>query len=46
MQIEISIRVGFDEPEDVGFFVRFAREEPAGYVGMAMHPGGFSKKCL
>ena len=29
-----------DEPEDAGILARFAREEPAGYVSMAMHPGG------
>ena len=28
------------EPEDVGILARFAREEPAGYVSMAMRPGG------
>lgn len=33
-------QVVFDEPEDAGILARFAREEPAGYVGMAMRPGG------
>lgn len=28
-------QVVFDEPEDAGILARFAREEPAGYVGMA-----------
>ena len=27
-------QVVFDEPEDAGILARFAREEPAGYVGM------------
>ena len=26
--------------EDAGILARFAREEPAGYVGMAMRPSG------
>ena len=33
-------QVVFDEPEDAGILARFAREEPAGYVSMAMRPGG------
>lgn len=33
-------QVMFDEPADVGILARFAREEPAGYVSMAMRPGG------
>ena len=33
-------QVVFDDPEDAGILARFAREEPAGYVGMAMRPGG------
>lgn len=33
-------QVVFEEPEDAGILARFAREEPAGYVSMAMRPGG------
>ena len=33
-------QVVFDELEDAGILARFAREEPAGYVSMAMRPGG------
>ena len=33
-------QVVFDEPKDAGILARFAREEPAGYVSMAMRPGG------
>ena len=33
-------QVVLDEPEDAGILARFAREEPAGYVSMAMHPVG------
>lgn len=33
-------QVIFDEPQDAGILARFAREEPAGYVSMAMRPGG------
>ncbi len=33
-------QVVFDEPEDAGILARFAREEPAGYVSMAMRPDG------
>lgn len=33
-------QVVLDEPEDAGILARFAREEPAGYVSMAMHTGG------
>lgn len=33
-------QVVFDEPEDVGYLVRLAREEPASYVSFAMRPGG------
>lgn len=32
--------VVFDEPEDAGILAKFAREEPAGYVSMAMRLGG------
>lgn len=35
-----EVQVVFDEPEDAGILARFAREEPAGYVSMAMRPGG------
>ncbi len=34
------MQVVFEEPEDAGILARFAREEPAGYVSMAMRPGG------
>lgn len=33
-------QVVFDDPEDVGYLVRLAREEPASYVSFAMCPGG------
>lgn len=33
-------KVVFDEPEDVGILARLARKEPAGYVSIAMRPGG------
>lgn len=33
-------QVVFKEPKDAGILARFAREEPAGYVSMAMRPGG------
>lgn len=33
-------QVMFDELEDVGILARFAREEPASYVSIAMRPGG------
>lgn len=33
-------QVVFDEPEDARILARFAREEPEGYVSMAMRPGG------
>lgn len=33
-------QVVFDEPENAGILARFAREEPAVYVSMAMRPGG------
>ena len=33
-------QVVFDEPGDAGILARFAIEEPAGYVSMAMRPGG------
>ena len=33
-------QVVFVEPGDAGILARFAREEPAGYVSMAMRPGG------
>ena len=33
-------QVMFDEPEDAGYLVRLAREEPASYVSFAMRPGG------
>ena len=33
-------KVVFDELEDARILARFAREEPAGYVSMAMRPGG------
>jgi hypothetical protein len=33
-------QVVLDESEDAGILARFAREEPAGYVSMAMRPGG------
>lgn len=33
-------QVVFDEPEDAGILARIAREEPAGYVSMAMCPSG------
>lgn len=33
-------QVVFEEPEDAGILARFAREEPTGYVSMAMRPGG------
>ena len=33
-------QVVFDEPEDVGYLVRLAREEPASYVSFAMRPDG------
>jgi len=33
-------QVVFEEPEDAGILARFAREEPASYVSMAMCPGG------
>lgn len=29
-------QVVFDEPEDAGILARFAREEPASYISMAM----------
>ena len=35
-----EVQVVFEEPEDAGILARFAREEPAGYVSMAMRPGG------
>lgn len=30
----------FDEPEDAGILARFAREDPVGYVSMAMRLSG------
>lgn len=33
-------QVVFDEPEDVGYLVRLAREESASYVRFAMRPDG------
>ncbi len=37
---QAEAQVIFDEPEDVGYLVRLAREEPASYVSFAMRPGG------
>lgn len=33
-------QVVLEEPEDVGYLVRLAREEPASYVSFAMRPDG------
>ena len=33
-------QVTFDGPEDEGYLVRLAREEPANYVSYAMKPDG------
>lgn len=33
-------QVVFDEPENAGILARFAKEEPAGYMSIAMRPGG------
>ena len=35
-----EVQVTFDEPEDVGYLIRLAREEPASYVSVAMRPSG------
>ena len=35
-----NAQVIFDEPEDEGYLVRLAREEPANYVSYAMEPDG------
>lgn len=35
-----NAQVTFDEPEDEGYLVRLAREEPANYVSCALKPDG------
>jgi len=35
-----NAQVIFDEPEDEGYLVRLAREEPAYYVSYALKPNG------
>ncbi|MFT3984555.1 MAG: hypothetical protein QM697_11655 [Lachnospiraceae bacterium] len=35
-----NAQVVFDEPEDEGYLVRLAREEPANYVSYALKPDG------
>lgn len=35
-----AAQVVYEEPEDVGYLVRLAREEPASYVSFAMRPDG------
>jgi len=35
-----NAQVIFDEPEDEGYLVRLAREEPANYVSYALKPDG------
>ena len=35
-----EVQVVLEEPEDVGYLVRLAREEPASYVSFAMRPDG------
>ena len=40
MILKIQKKVIFDEPKDVGYLVRLAREEPANYVSYALKPDG------
>ena len=35
-----NAQVIFDEPEDEGYLVRLAREEPANYMSYALKPDG------
>ena len=35
-----NAQVVFDEPEDEGYLVRLAREEPVNYVSYALKPDG------
>lgn len=35
-----NAQVVFDEPEDEGYLVRLAREEPANYVSYVLKPDG------
>lgn len=38
-----NAQVVFDEPEDEGYLVRLAREEPANYVSYALKPNGLQE---
>ena len=38
--VKANAQVIFDEPKDVGYLVRLAREEPANYVSYALKPDG------
>ena len=38
-----NAQVVFDEPEDEGYLVRLAREEPANYVSYALKPDGLQR---
>ena len=38
--VKANAQVVFDEPEDEGYLVRLAREEPANYVSYALKLGG------
>jgi len=38
--VKANLQVIFDEPEDEGYLVRLAREEPANYVSYTLKPDG------
>lgn len=38
-----NTQVIFDEPEDEGYLVRLAREEPANYMPYALKPDGLQR---
>ncbi len=40
---KVNAQVVFDEPEDEGYLVRLAREEPANYVLYALKPDGLQE---
>lgn len=37
---KVNAQIVFDEPEDEGYLVRLAREEPANYMSYALKPDG------
>lgn len=38
--VKANSQVVFDEPDDEGYLVRLAREQPANYVSYALKPDG------